>query len=345
MLFRSIPVGPWQQVGQINIGGSIVVDGTTYRLRQTWQNGDNGFGAQFYSDHGSENLVTITAVLQDGAEMDQASSSLPPMTTDRRNAPPPQFDGVPLSKVKSFHVWKRKRQWVTFSGFAAQPANPPTADVPAAQLAAAVEAMQKRSAIVGGQVLQAMQEEISRELKAFEAVTADPKTPLGAARAMLEAGKKGDLQAVRHRLICSQDDPDKLVDLMARWIVASMSLQAQAVARFGQDAVFKDPALFSMNRCERSFASGNWVSAPGGGLQEQNFWDRAIVKGSDGAYYVDMSKSLTHLVTLRPFLLRMTQKMEQAGQMLKENPAMTLGQLDAVMMQPATQPATQKSEK
>jgi hypothetical protein len=185
---------------------------------------------------------------------------------------------------------------------------------------------------------------MSQKLKEFEALAADPKTPMGAERVMLEAGRKPDLQAVRHRLMCSQDDPDKLLDLTARWIVASMSLQAQAEARFGQDTVFKDAALSLMHGCEWSFVAPDWVSAPGGGLQQRGNWEMAIVKGSDGEYYVDMSKSLTHLVTLRPFLLRQSQKMERIAQTLADNPAMTLGQFDAAMMQPATRPATQKSE-
>jgi len=335
-----IPVGPWQQVGQINVGGFIAADGTRYRLQQTWPAGDNGFVAQFYSNYGSENLVTLTAVLQDGTEVDPASYSVPAMVTIRRNDVNPQFNRIHPSQVKTFHVWKRKRQWVTINGFAAQPEEPPTADVPAAQLAAAVEAMQKRS---GAGEMPAPIKSMSQQLKEFEALAAEPKTPMGAMRVMLEAGKKGDFAAVRHRLICSQDDPDKLLDLMARWIVASMSLQAQAVARFGQDTVFQDAALLFMNDCEMGFAGGNWVSAPGGGLRQLDSAPMAIVKGSDGEYYLDMSKSLTDLVKLRPYLLMRSQKMEQVAQMLRDNPAMTLGQFDAAMLRPATRPTTQKS--
>jgi len=136
-----IPVGPWQQVGQINVGGTIAADGTTYRLQQTWPAGDNGFVAQFYSNRGSENLVTLTAVLRDGTEVDPASDSVPAMVVIRRNDVNPRFNGLTPSKVASFHVWKRKRQWVTISGFAAEPAKPPTADVSAAQLVAALEAI------------------------------------------------------------------------------------------------------------------------------------------------------------------------------------------------------------
>jgi hypothetical protein len=165
---------------------------------------------------------------------------------------------------------------------------------------------------------------------------------MGAVRVMLEAGKKGDLHAVRRRLICSQDDPDKLLDLTARWIVASMSLQAKAVAKFGQDTVFRDAALLFLNGGELSFALPDWASAPGGGLQERDDAEMAIVKGSDGEYYVDMSKSM-HLVQLRPYLLTQSQRMEHVAQMMADNPAMTLAQLDAVMRQSATRPTTQKS--
>jgi hypothetical protein len=166
---------------------------------------------------------------------------------------------------------------------------------------------------------------------------------MGAVRAMLEAGEKGDIAAVRHRLICNQDDPHNLVDLVARWIIASMSFQAEAVARFGQDAVIKNETLLSVNWCERSFAIPDWVSEPDGGLQERGDWEMAIVKRSDGEYYVDMSKSLTQLVSDRPDLLKTIHEVQQAAQSLKENPAMTLGQLDAAMTQPATRPTTQKS--
>jgi hypothetical protein len=210
-------------------------------------------------------------------------------------------------------------------------------------VAAAVEAMQQRSDAARTRAMHAEIERMSQKLKAFEALAPDPKTPMGAVRAMFEAGTKGDLQAVRHRLICNQNDPDKSLDLLARWIVASTSLQAQIVAKFGHDTVFKDAALNSVNQCELSVAATNWVPAPDGGLQERGSSPMAIVKGSDGEYYLDMSRAMTEVVNARPYLLTLSQKMEQVGQMLKDNPALTLEQLDAAMMQPVTRPTTQKS--
>jgi hypothetical protein len=97
--------------------------------------------AQFYAERGSgdsNSIVAISAVKQDGTEVDENSV---PMITDRNwGMSTPYFQGVVSKDVTSFHVWRRRRQWVTFSGFASEPVNPPREHVTSAEVAAALDA-------------------------------------------------------------------------------------------------------------------------------------------------------------------------------------------------------------
>ncbi len=122
-----IPVGDWQKIGEIKPGGSIKIDTVTYRMRQPLAQASEEFYLEFYPNGNSStaDLVALTAVGVDGTELNPMY--LKQIVGENNSMSIPQFEGMALAKLKSFNVWKRKRQWVTFEGFAIEPViAPPT---------------------------------------------------------------------------------------------------------------------------------------------------------------------------------------------------------------------------
>ncbi len=69
-----VTVGPWEQLGEIKKGGTIKVDNVTYSLRDIGGNDTDFMYVQFYPTRGTDdkNLVTLSAVKQDGTEVDSS---------------------------------------------------------------------------------------------------------------------------------------------------------------------------------------------------------------------------------------------------------------------------------
>jgi hypothetical protein len=149
-----VPVGEWEQVGEINKGGTIRVGDVTYMLRDIRPAGDNQLYVLLYPASGvtrKDDFVTISAVSQDGREID--TYSVQPITSYSQSRSYSGFQGISLNNLKTFHVWRRKRQWVTFSGFATEPVTPPNDQITATELAAAVVAGEKSQQPVQTQIL------------------------------------------------------------------------------------------------------------------------------------------------------------------------------------------------
>ena len=230
-----VPVGPWEQIGEIKKGGLIKVGNTTFRLRDVQSPSPNYMYAQFFPERGnmnSDEIVTLSAVGQDGTEVDTNSS--PSITGKNYGTPLPNFQGMSLKNLKTFHVWKRKQQWVTFSGFAQQPLTPPKDHVTAEEISAAKELQDKAQQQIQVQSIQQQMAGMKDKLKAWRAIPVDPKTPKGALRALFEAARKGDLQGVRARMKASQPDSGPMLDLAARLITATQFVRTTAIARFGE---------------------------------------------------------------------------------------------------------------
>jgi len=122
-------VGDWREVGQLKPGDSKIVDGITFTLngprnRLAW-NGET-FVVQFIQSADSDDVFTISAVGPDGSEATGGEFQQPFDFGNRRKSPIARwisFRGVSLNNVQYFRLCERKRQYVTFSGFATASGN------------------------------------------------------------------------------------------------------------------------------------------------------------------------------------------------------------------------------
>jgi RNA polymerase sigma factor (sigma-70 family) len=140
-----VPVGPWEKLGEIKQGDSMKIGADTYTLRTVQSIGDVAIYVQFSPQRGTTantDQVTLTAVTQDGTEV--ASDNLQMITSLNSGIPTPQFRGITKKTLKTFNVWRRKQEWVIFSGFVTEPTPAPSDSVTAAEVAAAL-AKQQRS--------------------------------------------------------------------------------------------------------------------------------------------------------------------------------------------------------
>lgn len=336
-----VAIGEWEKVGQLPKGGGTIRIGTNnYRMRALNSGGTNHLYASFQRDRGGagdSDLITLTAVSNDGTELDP--QYLSPLAVENNGMSSPNFNGMALADVKSLNVWKRKRQWVRFSDFAKEPAEPPPQQVTAAELQAVagqIDAQQQRQ----------RDEAVAQQLEAtkarraeWAAIPAEPTTAKGALRAMLNSAAAGDLPAVRKRLTARQPGTGTTLDLMARCITAAQSARVMAVARFGEPAVAALTVVgdqpTGLIDLEGQTMSMPWQPTPDGGMTgaEMN-----VVKGEGGEFYLDMSglmemsvSNAQALMSLRP----MAERMEKVKQMLSDDPSMTLPQFKESLRNPA----------
>ncbi len=175
-----VAVGPWEPLGEIKKGGTIKVGTRTYTLRDIGGSPDYMY-AQFFSRgaQDNDNLVTLSAVKQDGTEVDP--NYVQSVKGRDYGSGQPGFQGMGPKDVKTLHVWKRKMQWVTFSGVPAEPVIPPKDDVSPADLAAAVAAQQKVQQEVQEKAIVQQMAALEGKRKDWEAIPIDPTTPYGVA--------------------------------------------------------------------------------------------------------------------------------------------------------------------
>jgi len=127
--------GDWTELGKLNLGDSVGANGVTYRIDRSasfhaFPKFDDRFSYARLSQYGnSDDVVTATAVGSDGAEA-SAKQYLQPISIGRPLEFPGspgqilEFDGLNQNQVKYFRLCERKRQFVTFTGFAILPAAP-----------------------------------------------------------------------------------------------------------------------------------------------------------------------------------------------------------------------------
>jgi hypothetical protein len=244
-----------------------------------------------------------------------------------------QFRGD-MTKVKSFHAWKRKLQWVTFADFATEPTQPPPEKVTTEELHAAVgvheEQEQKQRTDEARKQLEAMK----GIRTAWDATPADPSTARGALRAMFKSAAAGDYESVRKRIKANQPDAGPTLDLVARFITAGQSAWANAAARFGEaDINGMKASLNTVNgaqwipglmNLELQLYSEPWTDQPDGGIKGH---EMAVVKGDDGQFYADFTQMIDQAKTNpqeMKMLGSMADRMEAINKLLKDNPNMTL---------------------
>jgi hypothetical protein len=336
-----VPVGDWKLVGTIPLNGSIDVDGVTYRLDQINAAGDSAISVHFFHNtpDNAANLVTVCPVKKDGTEIDP--SWLPQMTGRKYADPVNQiYQGISLDEVQSYHVWKRKRQSVMFGPLPLVPPKAPPTTITAADVAAA------RQVIADNQSKEAQREAQQREqasadqLKQWETGAADPSTAMGALRDLYESATKGDLQAVRQRMVAPSDVLRPAFEAYSRFITASIHARAIVLQRFGDAATATDsPTSLHMLDFAKIWATTPWQSRADGGLEYNDF---AVVKGSDGQYYVDASALLQRSSPQRiaHFVQPMADRLELIAKTLTDNPTMSLDQLTQTLQShPTSRPA------
>ena len=337
-----VPVGDWEKISEIGKGQTIKVGAMTFRLQDIQSMGDEGVYAQFYVQRGDPtgggDLVTLSVVKKDGTEVD--SDYVQMITGKNYGTPQPQFQGVKLADVKTFEVWRRKHQWVKFSGFATEPVKPPNDQVTDADLTAALAAQKQQQFQAQVEAAKKQVEALAAKRKEWEAIAADPTTPKGALRAMFLAAGKGDLKSVRARLKSSQANSQPLLDAVARVITSTQAARVAAVARFGEANVLAlqgngmggQPILVDL---EAQMMQETWTPRDDGGLQAN---DLALIKGDDGQFYLDLGMPKKNggedLSAMLPMFVAMSMRAEQISLMLKDNPSMTFDQFSKTLGAP-----------
>jgi hypothetical protein len=325
-----VPVGDWQQLGEIKKGGSIKIDNVNYRIRQTNANGDQGFYVYLQRDRGADNgdLIALSAVSVDDKELD--SSYLPQLVGENYGMSMPQFNGMPLAKLKVFHVWKRKRQWVRFTDFAKEPAESPPAQVSAADLTAAASAREQQQQHEQEQAAEKQLAATKQKRDEWLAIPATATTPKGALRLMMQSAAAGDREAVRKRLIAKNPDDGPMLDLMAQFLTAGQSVWTRAAGRFGEPAIAAmrviDNQPTGLMDMEAELFSTPWQPRDDGGLQGH---EMNVIKGDGGEYYLDVSSALGQPNSRQELIQQikpMTERMEKLNQMLIDQPQMTVQQ-------------------
>jgi hypothetical protein len=126
-------VGPWTEVGQLQLNVPVTIAGITYLLQKPVGIGPKYFLAHFHRTGKPENEQRLIAVGDKDSEMVWPPhqilfkpSSLP---EDQ-----PNFSGVELKDVKCFRLLERKRQWVTFTDFASLPKETPPTETTTAEV-------------------------------------------------------------------------------------------------------------------------------------------------------------------------------------------------------------------
>ena len=343
-----VAVGPWEQLGEIKKGGTIKVGNVTYSLRDIGGSPDFTY-AQFYPTRGTDdaNLVTLSAVKQDGTEVDP--SYIQAIKGRNYGTPQPNFQRLGAKDIKTFHVWKRKIQWVTFTGMPTEPVTPPKDQVTPEELNAVVAVQQKAQQEAQEQAFAQQTAALQAKRNEWLATPADPATPKGALRAMFEAAGKGDLQAVRARIKSGNGGSAAMDDVVARFITATQFARATAISRFGEEKA-NSLGLVSVNGnqmpglmdLEMQLADSPWQPGADGGLTSEA---ANVVKGDDGKFYLDVSPAMNKTTGLQSaamsvMLLGRAQSMEHVNQVLKDNPSLTFDQLRQALTEPVPLPTT-----
>lgn len=130
------PYGPWQSLGEIQLGQTIRYEGQSYPLKFVSQIAPHTVLAGFITAQNGGDEVTLTAVLNDGTEIDPIDGD--DIVGSNAATNPPYFTGTTTDQIKTFHAWRRKRQLVTFPKFPDVPVEVPKLDMTAADISQAL---------------------------------------------------------------------------------------------------------------------------------------------------------------------------------------------------------------
>jgi hypothetical protein len=236
----------------------------------------------------------------------------------------PNFSGVPLEKVKYFRLSQRKRQWVTFEGYATEPKDTPQMVTNRSDVMAAEQEQLRRKE-------QAKLDELRERRKRWAAVTPDANSPMGAVRILEHAIKKGDEQAVRKLLVATNPEAKRHVEAVTRLIVDGEQLRRQLVERLGELVVREKLKRWSvLSDLEEELMDGEWEKKADGAMECGGF---TIRKDAEGRYFVDIDK-VVNSKTADQRLQAYMAKVEKLRRLLAEKKTVTMEEVGAVVEKP-----------
>jgi len=287
----NVSVGPWQQLGEVTEQQPLTVNGETYALRPL-QGGGNQTIAEMRLPQATKDEITLTAVTADG--VDHGTGNIDVIRIDDlsgNDAINAYFQQVNRGDVVKFHVWKRARETVTFSGYATVPLQTPQAPS-AAELASAEELLDNHQTQDQADQMAAAQARIEKVRVEWSKVPADSSTAIGVLRVIIDAAKRGDVAGVRARLMDTQPDSGAMLDTFAKFIANGTSAHEALVARYGKKLKPRpgNPGMEQMAFMdfEAMLMQIPWKPKADGGLNGGNDQIQ-VIKNSDGAYALDFS--------------------------------------------------------
>jgi RNA polymerase sigma factor (sigma-70 family) len=129
-LDAGVLVGPWIDCGDLPPNKKISVNATTFRVETKWHGSQVAFNARLTITGGRDFADYITAIPQDGDPVGPENFQSAQMAQIERATLPQSWTtfGVyrlSLDNVKTFHLYRRKREWVRFDNIALVPNQPP----------------------------------------------------------------------------------------------------------------------------------------------------------------------------------------------------------------------------
>lgn len=325
-----IPVGGWEEIARVKIGQSAVAENVTFRVENT----KNDSFVRFDQTGRINDQYCLILVAKDGSRSDATGHfQRAPLKWGRDTVSGTVNDSIDVLPLPSSHkisvaerdyciVMRRKRQWVTFEGFAVNPSPPPPTSVTNAQADA------KET-----QVRQQWDDQLRRNRiasnrehrKSWDAIAADPKTHLGSLKVLIQTAQKGDTAGVRKLLSMPEPQSDELLNSMARVLVLSESIRTKAVAAFGPDAADGD---LSPTDFGPQMAGMPWTKTQDGAYRDPNHM-YTLRPGTDGRFLLEID-CLNDKDQVKNLKL-MVAKFEALDQLLRKDPPPTLQQAKAAM--------------
>ncbi len=322
-----ILVGPWKQIGTLEMDVPQTINGVTYTIRRPNPFDAKSFLIHFIRQGMLENEDRLVPVDAGGKSLSESGS--PTIVTShetgkQRVEAQPNFYGTAVANIKEWRVLQRRRQWITFNAFATNPKTPPAIEV-THQAALAAEAEQKRAAE------RARQEALQRRREEWRAVAADRRSERGVARMLVNAVDSHDEAAVLRVLTASEERVRSALPAMAHFLVESAALQKEAVKRFGEqplDEALKGIPQWPMFRgLEREFIETEWGRTRDGAARVGGFifkW-QGEQRFTCEIEYPPMVENVAERVE------RMTGSVKRLSQVLEANPQLTMPEFKAAI--------------
>jgi hypothetical protein len=192
------------------------------------------------------------------------------------------FDGVTQNNLAYLKLMRRKREFVTFDGFATKPTTTPPAGATTVEAEAAEKDRDHR-------IAQAQIADAQTKRKAWDAIPADPKTPQGLMRELILDARGQDAAALRKRLLATDPQANKMLDEMVQLFMLNQSIRGKAVELFGEEKVASDfgqqPFLVDL---EQQLMQFQWkLSADGQSYSVPDMQWYVLRRDTDGNLFMD----------------------------------------------------------